>query len=188
MTADHSSEVDPRMKLHIITIDSANEPHAIRAAAEVWNIAVTVTWVGNSGQIVDYFAGQPAHDLIIISGHGNEHGLILPQLAEAIADRYPYHDVIRAEDFAQFVRLNGNTVINLACLGGQSSLAEAFLKQGARYYIGPIDYPDANAALMYILTFLYHHGVHQGDVVEAHHLAANHEDDRQQFKLYSSEG
>ncbi|MCB0099611.1 MAG: hypothetical protein KDE46_27950, partial [Caldilineaceae bacterium] len=79
----------------------------------------------------------------------------------------------------------GNTVIRLAYLGGISQLADAFLAGGARYYIGPIDYPDGSATLMYVLDFLYNHICHRRDVMAAHHIASGHEDDRQQFKLYT---
>ena len=174
------------LKTHIIAIETGHEPHAIRSAAEWWGVFVTMTWVGNSGQIVDYFAGQPDHDLIIISGHGDERGLLLPKLGDEIADRYPYNEVIRPEDFAQFLHLNRNIVINLSCMGGMPQLAEVFLAHGARYYIGPTDYPNGSASLMYILDFLYNRVHHHRDVEEAHRIASNHDDDRQQFKLYTA--
>ena len=172
-------------KTHIIAIETGNEPHAIRAAAEWWGASVTVTWVGNSGQIVDYLSSGSDHELIIISGHGDERGLLLPELAAEVAGLYPYNKVIQAADFGQFLQLRGNTVISLACLGGMSQLADAFLAGGARYYIGPIDYPDGSATLMYVLDFLYNHICHSHDVMAAHHIASRHEDDRQQFKLYT---
>ena len=173
------------LKMHIIAVETGNEPQAVRAAAEQWGVFVTMTWVGNSGQIVDYFAGQPDHDLIIISGHGDERGLLLPELNNEIANRYPYNEVIRPEDFGQFLQLNGNAVISLACLGGMRQLADVFLAHGARHYIGPVDYPDGASALMYILEFLYNHVHHGRNVEEAHRFASNHNDDRQQFKLYT---
>ena len=173
------------LKMHIVDIETGNEPQAIRAAAEWWGVFVTMTYVGNSGQIVDYFSGQPDHDLIIIAGHGDERGLLLPELAKEIANRYPYNEVIRPEDFGQFLQLNGNAVISLACLGGMRQLADVFLAHGSRRYIGPVGYPDGSSALMYSLEFLYNHVHHGRDVEEAHRLASSHNDDRQQFKLYT---
>jgi hypothetical protein len=173
------------VKIHIIAVKTGNEPHAIRSAAEWWGAFVTMTWVGNSGQVVDYLSAQPDHDLIIFSSHGDEHGLLLPKLADEIIDRYPYNEVIRPEDFAQFLHLNGNAVINLSCMGGMQQLAEVFLANGAQYYIGPVDYPNGSAALMYVLDFLYNY-IHKGqNVKESHCIASNHSDDRQQFSLYT---
>ncbi len=171
------------IKLHILEVGTG-EAHALRYAAEYWGAFVTLTWVGNSGQIVEYFSHHPEHDLIIISGHGDEHGLLLPELAEEVRSRYPFNELIRPEDFAHFLRLAGNTVINTSCLGGMHQLAEVFLQHGAAYYIGPTDYPEGSASLMYVLDFLYNYLLHGQHVEEAHRKAANHSDDRKQFKLY----
>ncbi len=170
--------------LHILASGTGHEAHAIRLAAECWDVTVTATWIGNSQQIVDYFAACPQHDLIIISGHGDERGLLLPELAVEIQHCYPHNDVIRAADFRTFLRLDGAIVISLACMGGSPALADAFLDCGARAYIGPTDYPTGSAALMYALDFIYtyrHHGEH---VAAAHSHAAQTGDDRQQFRLY----
>jgi hypothetical protein len=112
--------------------------------------------------------------------------LLLPKLGDEIAGRYPFNEVIRPEDFSRFLHLNGNTVINLSCMGGMQQLAEGFLAHGARYYIGPTDYPNGSASLMYILDFLYNHVHHNRDVEEVHRIASNHDDDRRQFKLYTA--
>jgi hypothetical protein len=145
---------------------------------------VTVTWVGNSGQVVEYLSQSPPHEVIVISGHGDERGLHLPELAEAIRDHYPYHDIIRPEDFASFLQLAGNIVINTSCFGGMPSLAQVFLERGAKYYIGPLDFPEGDAALMYALEFFYHYLRNNQCVEEAHRNASNHDDNRKQFELY----
>lgn len=171
--------------MHILAIETGHEPYAVRAAAEAWGMLVTLVGVGNSGQIVEYFKGRPEHDLIVISGHGDKRGLLLPKLADEIAPRYPYNDVIRPEDFDQFLQLNGNTVINLSCLGGAPPLANTFLAHGARHYIGAVDYAEGDATLMYALEFLYNYVQQDGNVGEAHRLASTHDDDRRHFKLYT---
>jgi hypothetical protein len=45
------------------------------------------------------------HAVIVISGHGDERGLLLPELAEEVRSRYPYDEVIRPQDFAGFLQL-----------------------------------------------------------------------------------
>ena len=172
-------------RVHIIAIETGNEPHAIRSAAEWWGADVTVTWVGNSGQVVDFFSGEPRHELIVFSAHGDESGLLLPELAPEIVRRYPYDKVIRPEDFRQFLRLKDNVVVNLSCWGGKAELAEAFLNGGARHYAGPVDAPNGSAALMYALDFAYQMTVHSAEAEQAHLIASTHDDDRRLFRLYT---
>jgi hypothetical protein len=170
--------------LHIIAIDTGLEPHALRLATEAWGVDVSVTWVGHSQQIVDYFATCPKHDIIVISGHGDERGLLLPELAAEIQHRYPYHTVMTPDDFRAFLRLDHAIVLNLACLGGVPALAEVFLASGAQAYIGSEGYTEGSAALMYALAFLYTYIHNGGQLVAAHQYAAQADDDRRQFRLY----
>ena len=173
--------------VHILAADTGLQPHVVRAAAEHFGASVTVTWIGNSAQVVDCLSSRPRREVIVLSFHGDERGLLLPALAEECRSLYPYGDVIRPADFNQFLALDGNVVLNPACMGGTSSMAEAFLSGGASAYAGPDDYPDAAASTKYVLDFLYAYLLqYVGDVVKAHEAASNSEDDRRMFKLYLS--
>lgn len=172
------------MNLHIIEIKTGLEAHAVRYAAEYWGALVTVTWVGNSAQIVDFLSNKPDNDVIIISGHGDERGLLLPELAQEIKSNYQYNDVIKAQDFREFLRLDGNTVINTACVCGMQPIADAFLAGGARYYIAPKDYIDGNASLMYLLSFLYEYMHNRQNVEVAHRVGSSHLKKCDRFVLF----
>lgn len=170
--------------IHILEIETGNEAHAIRACAEYWGCAVTVTWCGNASQIVDYLSSRPAHDLIIISGHGDTSGLLLPVLHETLQDKHPYATRISPGQFREFVNLAGSTVLNLSCESGRELFAEAFLSCGAGFYLGPLGSPDGSDALMYALEFLHAFIVGGASIADAHMLAADHSDDRSLFRLY----
>ncbi len=101
--------------VHILSVDSTLEVIAIRAACEYWDVNVTVTWVGNANQIVELLRNSPAHDLIILAGHGDEEGLCLPELAEEIKSSYQFQNRICPEDFASFLRLPKSVVLNSSC-------------------------------------------------------------------------
>ena len=174
------------MNVHILEIETGLEAHAIRLAAEYWGADVTVTWVGNSRQIVDYFSTVPAHELLIISGHGDERGLHLPELAQEIQHLYPYNGVLTPQDFRCFLPSPLPIVVNLSCLGGAPALAEVFLEHGAPAYIGATAYPTGHATLMFALEFLYTYLQKGKNVGMAHQQAAAHDDDRQQFHLYQA--
>ena len=174
------------VKVHILEIESGLEAHAIRYAAEYWGAFVTVTWVGNSAQVVEFLSNKPDHDVIVISGHGDERGLLLPELVKEIRSEYPYNYVIRPEDFAKFLKLDGNTIINASCACGVQSMADVFLAGGTRYYIAPNDYPQGDASLMYLLNFMYEYMQNEHDVEVAHQISSEHSDDRRQFTLFKS--
>jgi len=170
-------------RIHILEVDTGNEAHAIRAASEYWGAEVSVTWVGNSTQIVDYLSSKPSHEIIIISGHGNEAGLLLPEIDNAIK-QHPYDKRITASQFCDFVDLDRSNLINLSCESGKEDMAKAFLSRGAKTYIGPLDYPDGSASLMYALEILYCCIVKQLSMSDAHEMAINHTDDRSMFRIY----
>lgn len=177
------------MRVHILAADTGLQPHVVRAAAEHYGASVTVTWVGNSAQVVDFLSRHPSVDVIILSFHGDKRGVLLPELSQDVRALYPYSDVIRPADFAQFLALDGSVVLNDACMGGTPELAQAILSGGAAAYIGADDYPEAAASTKYALDFLYAYLLqHVGDVRKAHEEASRHDDDRRMFRLYRGTG
>lgn len=173
--------------VHILAADTGLQPHVIRATAEHFGAAVSVTWIGNSAQVVEYLSSRPPQDVIVLSFHGDERGLLLPPLGEEVRRLYPYGDVIKPADFAGFLNLGGNVVLNPACMGGVPSMAEAFLAGGASAYAGAEDYPEAAASTKYVLDFLYSYLLQDaGDVERAHQAASSAEDDCRLFKLYQA--
>ena len=173
--------------VHILAADTGLQPHVIRAAAEHFGASVTLTWIGNSAQVVDYLSGRPPQDVIVLSFHGDERGLLLPTLGEEARSLFPYGDVLEPADFAEFLKLEGSVVLNAACLGGTPAMAQAFLSGGASAYVGADGYPDTAASTKYVLDFLYSYLLqYVGDVESAHRAASTAEDDRRLFKLHLS--
>ena len=172
--------------IHILAIETGNEPHALRSVCESWGADVTVSWIGNSSQVVDFLSGSPSHDIIIISGHGRKNALLLPEVDKSIAATYPYKDEITAKQFSQFVRLNSTCMLNLCCEAGTQEMANAFLSAGASHYIGPTRSPNGNAALMYALEFMYAVIVDGKSIDQGHAEAINHNDDRASFEIYKT--
>ncbi len=159
------------------------EAQAMRSVAECFEALVSVTWTGNSAQIVDFLSQTPAHELILICGHGDERGVLLPELAEEVRARFPFNDLISPHDFAGFARLGGNVVLSSCCATGTPEMARAFLKNGARFFIGPDDYPDGDMALLFEIMFVSHflkHGDVRAALDEAHRCVPESE----MFRLF----
>lgn len=78
-------------------------------------------------------------EYIIINAHGaEEDGVIrMPKLAPEIAAKQPFANRLTAEDLAKFVNVTNKIIINTACGGGHSKLADVFMEVGkAKAYIG----------------------------------------------------
>ena len=173
--------------IHILAADTGLQPHVVRAAAEHYGATVSVTWVGNSSQVVDFLSSRPPHNVIILSFHGDDRGMLLPPLAEECRSLYPFFDVIRPADFARFLALDGSIVINHACSNGTPAMAEAFLSGGASAYVGAEGDPDTAASTKYVLDFLYGYLIEFGqDVEKSHQAARSGADDRGMFRLFTS--
>lgn len=175
------------MKVHIIAIDTGNEPHALRAAAEAWGADVSVTWVGNSDQIVSLLSSRPTCDIMFISGHGDGNSILLPPLAASVQQRYRYTARITADQISDFMKLPPCHVVNLSCEGGSQNFASAFLSGGATSYCGSTAETEGSAALMYGLQLLYSLVVAGKTIREAHDDAGRHDDDRGSFRLYMND-
>lgn len=152
--------------IHIIEIECALEAQALRAAAECWGAQVSVTWVANSAQIVEFLSGSPPHDLILICAHGDRRGVLLPLVADEVKARFPFHDALGPKDLAGFVRLKRSVVLCSACATGTDAMARAFLMNGARSFIAPPDFPDGDVALWFALNFIFAF-LKDGDVTAA---------------------
>ena len=171
--------------VHILAADTGLQPHVVRVAAEHYGASVSVTWVGNSSQVVNYLSSKPSHDLIILSFHGDDRGMLMPSLAEECRYTYPYFDVIGPDNFAQFLALENSIILNHGCMGGTDEMAAAFLSCGASAYVGATDYPDSAASTKFVLDFLYGYLIESGrDVEKSYQAAHTGDDDRRMFRLY----
>ena len=172
------------IRIHILEIEAALEAQALRASAEYWGAQVGVTWVGNSAQIVDLLSQEPPHELILICAHGDQRGVLLPPLADEVKAHFPFHDVISPDDFASFMRLEGNVVLCSGCVTGTEAMARAFLSCGARSFIAPANYPDGSPALLFELMFVFTFLKNGGDVQAAFDVANQQVEGDDRFRVF----
>lgn len=180
--------VRPACSVDVVAMDSF-EAAALRAVLEYCNIKVTIHLVGEAGDIVRVLGGEEKiANTMVLTGHGDAEGLVLPELAHEIEKEQPYHRRMSAQDFREFLNLHPDSlVINTACSLGTKEMAGAFLDAGCRYYIGATDDPVGNASLFYALHFFYEHICRKKSVEEAHEIARSHDDQTRMFHLYSRE-
>lgn len=82
--------------------------------------------------------------------------------------------------------LKGIKVISAGCTLGIDQLAKTFLECGCPIYIGPVDYIDGNANLMFILKFMYELINNNKSVEEAFKSANDIDEETKLYKLHKN--
>jgi hypothetical protein len=90
---------------------------------------------------------------VVICCHGDEKGILLPELHPSLAAQEPYVGHFGAEAIRQEARLGGRVVICTGC--STAGLAETFLDAGASAYIAPRGDPYGAAPLAFLMAFYY---------------------------------
>jgi hypothetical protein len=163
----------PKRNVTLIAIADPLEATAVRAVLEGLNYRTTSHWVGSRAEAIKLLTGEiPTDQVVIVSCHGDEHGILLPD-----------EDPITPGDVRDHACLEGKTVVNLGCCTGSDDLSAAFRAAGTTSYVAPVDSPDGAAALAFVsnLFFLHTYGV---PLDEAVRRAAGFHPECEQFRLF----
>ncbi len=143
----------------IVGPEVGNEAEAIRQSAEYFGYQVVVKYLGRPNDFMQLLRGENrlfnGIKTWIFSMHGEAEKFILPELDSTIYEADEPRSPIGTEAFQGQVRLKKQLILNTGCTLGSTSIAELFLANGAKAYIGPIDYVEGNAALLFTTQFLY---------------------------------
>ena len=108
----------------------------------------------------------------------------MPELNDDLKARQPFAGSMKPEHVRQFLKLDGQKVLNTGCSTGNSGMASAFLDAGCQWYIGPVDDQDGTASFVFVVNFLYHHLCRNLGVEEALLVTRREDDESKFFKLY----
>jgi len=115
---------------------------------------------GFGAQVIRYPIGQPLHlvevleaevraPYLLINAHGDERGILLPELDAEIASNQPFDQVLTPELVREYGRISGAVVVTTACASGSQSMADAWLAAGASAYVAPSGFPGGADAVMF---------------------------------------
>lgn len=169
--------------------DSDMETNAIRTALELFGARVITYWIGRPKDLIDILNGNdlyPDTQHIILSFHGDEGKLVMPELGEDVYEADEPSGDFGRDEIARYTRLEGKTILANGCSLGNPQLAEAFLSGGCSAYIGPDDYPFGEAALMFVLRFYYELIHHHKTVEEAYEAAKSIDENTAMYRLYKA--
>lgn len=173
----------------LVVLDSFPEAHALREVLECFGVRVNARWLGRAKELVDLLTGkEPLAEHVVLACHGDDRGILLPELHPDIAEGEPYVGAIGPEELARFVKLGGGVVICTGCSTGGREFAKAFLDGGCETYIAPEGYPEGSATLFFLLEFFYELLAKECSVNEAFERAREHDDETRTFRLYQTGG
>ena len=134
---------------------TGNEPEALRQSLEAFGYTVLTKYIGRPDDFIDVLTGNiPLDpDYIILSCHGEEGEISMPELGEHVYTEDEPRGNFTAEHVRDYLRLAGKVIVNLGCTTGQRDLAGAF--SASNTYISPADYVDGRAALFFAIRFFY---------------------------------
>lgn len=178
---------EPTTKVDLIVIGDALEAVAIRGVLESFGIEVRCHFIGNVKKFISFLNGEETLEkIVIIACHGDENGMILPELGAEIEKEMPYHKILTATNCVDFLKLHNQIVLNTGCCLGNEKFANSFIQEGATAYIGSEDYIEGNAAAFFAVSFLYFYICKSLPLHEAFIKAKSLDDETDLFKLYQS--
>ena len=176
---------DCKVKIDLIVLGHALEAIALRSMLESFDLEVRSHFVGNAKKLVSLLNGEEdLYEILILSCHGDEEGMILPELSAELEQAMPYHKVLTAKDCAEFLELKNQVVINTGCCLGNEKFAKSFIQQGAKAYIGAETYVEGNAASFFVIALLYFHICNNLSLQEAFTKAKSLDSETNFFTLH----
>ncbi len=142
---------------------------AVRAALEAFGLRVHLYDLAQKRGALEFLAGAiPPGDYVVLFCHGGRDPDGGMQLDLRVVDQAEgdYDNPrgwervtlgLTPANIPDCVQGMGRTLICVGCGAGQEEFAQAFLKAGFKGYIAPqADYINANAAMMFVISFFYH--------------------------------
>lgn len=92
---------------------------------------------------------------LIISGHGDENGLVVGEFDRDVTRMELRDGSLPAEALVGNIDLPNTVIFSTACCTGSEAFAKAFIEGGARAYIASPGYPDGAATPLFVHLFFY---------------------------------
>lgn len=172
----------------VVGPDCDMESYALRSMLEYFGARVTVHWIGRPSDLVDVLSGEDREDkmdYLILNFHGDEGRFCLPELGEDVyEDGEPRGEFFDHQEVLHYSKLQDVKVIACGCTLGDKQLADAFLTSGCASYLGPADYIDGNANVMFLTRYMYEIINHHKTQQQAFDIAQSIDEETAMYQLY----
>ncbi|CDN93865.1 hypothetical protein [Agrobacterium tumefaciens] len=133
----------PRTAVSIVAVGDTGEALLVRAMLESLGASVRLHLPGTPEDILVCLK-QPENPppYLIISGHGDENGLVVGEFDPDVTRMELRHGSMPAAALTGNVDLRDTVIFSTACCTGSEAFAKAFIEGGASAYVASADYPE----------------------------------------------
>lgn len=170
----------------IVSCETGNEYEVIRQAVESLEGRVIHEVIGRPSDFMDFLSGKTyiPSDFIIFSFHGDEGKFVLPELGDNIYYEYEPRGNFGAEEISQYCKIQTPIILNLGCTLGNQKLANSFLSDACKTYIGAKDYVDGASSAFFAVRFFYELYQNKYSEKEAFVIAHNTDSETKHFEWF----
>lgn len=171
--------------------DVGNEAEAIRQVLEYFGYTTLLFHIGRPNHLVRLLSGDLSPctlDFLILSVHGEDGCFVLPELHESVYEMNEPRKKLGVAEVLQIASLSPKTtVINTGCGLGQSAMGEAFVRKGAKCYIGTAADIEGNAVMPFLVRFFYEIRQNGKTEREAYQIARSIDEETLLFELFETD-
>lgn len=176
----------PRTAVSIIAVGDTGEALLLRAVLESLGASVRLHLPGTPEDILVCLK-QPDNPppYLIISGHGDENGLVVGEFDPEVTGMELRHGSMPAEAFLGNVDLRDTVVFSTACCTGSEAFTKAFIEGDVKAYVASAGYPHGAATSLFVHLLFYELLVRKSPLEEALRFAnLLDNDDQLAFELF----
>ncbi|MGE8583891.1 hypothetical protein J8N08_05945 [Agrobacterium tumefaciens] len=146
----------PRTAVGIVAVGDSGEALLLRAMLESLGASVRLYLPGTPEDILVCLK-QPDNPppYLIISGHGDENGLVVGECDTEITRTELKNGSMHADILSGNIDLRDTVVFSTACCTGSQDFAKVFIEGRAHAYIASHGYPDGAATPLFVHLFFY---------------------------------
>jgi hypothetical protein len=150
----YAPRVERAGRIDLVAVGRAEEALALRAALEELGAGdVRLHRIGRGADLAPLLDGTTPVAHLLVSCHGTEDGIVLPELAPELQAAEPFGSHLGAADIERIAALDGAVVVLTGCETGR--LAGSLLARGAAAVVAPDGFPRSAAAFAFCGALYY---------------------------------
>ena len=179
----------PRNPIGIININGNLQGYTLQSMMQTLAGVVRLYSVGTPQDLLQTLSHPddlPMH--LIICAHGDENGIDFGHYGDPDINALLKDESLPAGPINEQAKVSDRIIVNTMCVGGVSSMAEAFMKNGAHTYIGAMGYVDYASGTLFTVIFfdgLWRKGLSPRAAWER---AVVYDDETRHFACYDADG